>query len=215
MKQTTEPLSFPRSLLVTALVSIWTLAFIVLLPYFIGSSTISPALWIHLSATLVMLLLIIRLGGNMTDTLLLYAIKFYWFMLAVLVGVIYWYIDHWLVDQIFNTNNSESIQSWQQANSNYHFFSVFISSVIMAPVFEELFFRGLIFRSLLKQFNCIFATIVSALLFALIHWSWPEFFSLFLVGLIYAVLAYKSNSVMTPLIAHLVHNLMTYFYYIQ
>jgi len=215
LKQNIEPLSFTRSMWVIICVSLWIMTATVFLLYMPSGSTISPALWLHVSATLVMFLLIIRLGGHMKGVLFLHTVKSFWLLLAIVTGIIYWYFDHFLIGALFSTDNSESIKSWQLANANYHFFSVFITSAIMAPVFEELFFRGLIFRSFLERFNLFFATAVSALLFALIHWSWPEFLSLFLVGIIYAVLAFSSKSVITPIIAHSVHNLITYCYFIQ
>jgi membrane protease YdiL (CAAX protease family) len=215
LKPLVESLSFTKSIWTGVAVIFWIFLAVVILPFVQKSSSITPALFLHLSSILLIMFLIIRLGGQISKTLLLNKIKIVWCLVAIVIGLIYWLFDHWLMDGLFKSNSQESIKAWQLANANYHHLSVLISSVIMAPIFEELFFRGLIFNAFLKRFNVIFAAFVAASLFALIHWSWPEFISLFLVGLIYAGLAYKSNSVITPLIAHMIHNLMTYFYFIQ
>ena len=210
-----DALSFGQSIWIAASVVCWVLissAFLLNLP---SNSVISPAFWLHLSATLIMLLLVSRISGNIVGALYLYAIKISWVLLAVLIGIIYWYLDHWLMSTIFNTNSEASIENWNQSNAKYHVLSVFFSAVILAPLFEELFFRGLIFNCILQRFNFVSAITISSLLFTLIHWSWPEFISLFFAGVIYALMTHKSNSVMTAVIAHIVHNLMTYFYYIH
>ncbi len=216
MPAATDNLTFKQSIWIATWVSLWVLSAIALLLYLPVSSVLTPALWLHLSATLLLLLLSYRLSGQRKYNLLINPVKLKWLLLSTAVGVAYWLIDHWLIDVwLNNSNNSASIESWQQANARYHWVSVFISSVIMAPVFEELFFRGLIFRALALRFNVVLAALTSAGLFALIHWSWPECISLLLVGLIYAALTHKSNSVLTPIVAHMTHNLITYLYYSQ
>ena len=198
-----------------ASVVLWVVLVAALLLFVPIKTVISPTLLLHLSAVLMLLLMIKRLGGGITETLCLYAINFKWLLTAVLVAVGFWLIDHWLMVDLFKINVLEDIANWQQANASFHYLSVFIGTVLLAPVFEELFFRGLIFRSLMQRYHVISAALVSATLFALLHWSWPEFISLFVVALIYALLAQRSKSTLTPIIAHLVHNLMTYIYYSQ
>lgn len=192
----------------------WVLLAIGLLLFAPISYPITPALWLHLTTALLLVLLIKHFGASIISTIQLNTVETKWFVLTICIAVLYWLVDYWAMKFVFNINHSATITAWNQANSGYLTWSVFISSVLMAPVFEELFFRGLLFCAILRRFNEVSAALISALLFALIHWSWPEFISLFLAGLIYAGLAYKSKSVITPIIAHMVHNLMTYVYYV-
>jgi len=186
---------------------------IALMLHFPNDSVITPNLGLHLSATLVMLLTIKRFDGDITKTLGWYWVKPQWLFLAVFIGMAFWLFDHWLLYYQFSSDSYEDIKNWQLANAEYHFLGLLIGSVFMAPIFEELFFRGLIFRGLVHKYHFIIAALTSALLFALIHWSWPEFISLFTVGVIYALMAYKSHSIFPSLIAHVTHNLLTYIYY--
>ncbi len=48
-------------------------------------------------------------------------------------------------------------------------FYVFLTMVIVAPVFEELLFRGIIFRGLKENYPSFWAFTISALFFGLLH----------------------------------------------
>lgn len=192
---------------------IWILAILGLILSLPNSSSISPAIWIHGSAILLIIFMIKRFGYQILSVISLHSVKWRWLIISALVAIIYWFLDHWLMINVFKSDASSSIESWKTANKQYHIISVFVSSVVLAPIFEELFFRGLIFNQLSKRINLWIAAGVSALLFALIHWSWPEFISLFLAAMIYAYLCNKSNSLIAPLVSHIGHNLITFIYY--
>ncbi len=183
--------------------------------YFPNQSRITPALWLHGTSLLLVFLLIKRFGFKLRKTFLLEPPVSIWFLAAIIIGIVYWFVDHWLMDDIFGLNSEAAITSWHNANSRYYPLTVFISSVLVAPLFEEIFFRGLVFKQLSNQLNVLFAALFSALFFAAIHWSWPEFISLFVAALLYAYLLHRSQNLYIPLLAHIVHNLMTYMYFIQ
>lgn len=195
--------------------AIWIILAIGLITSVPSDSKFTPALWIHASSTLILLLLIKRLGGDLLATLRIKRLPGRWILIAVMAALIFWIFDHWLINDLFNINTQVSISHWQQTNVQYWPMTVFVGSVILAPLFEELFFRGLLFNHLKSIINPWFAAFVSALLFALIHWSWPEFISVFFAGILYAWLTHQSKSVITPLIAHTLHNFMTYLYFNQ
>ena len=77
--------------------------------------------------------------------------------------------------------------------------------VIIAPVFEELIYRGIA----LNCFNAVnrtFAVIASSLIFALMHANFNQIFNGFLLGLVFAYIAMKSKSIIPAIICHIVAN---------
>lgn len=214
MKPTTNSLTYSQCLWTALIVALWVLLFIVIMVAFPSNSHSTPTFWLFITSILVLLFSIKRFGGNIKKTLGFNRIHIFWGLFAIGLGVGYWFVDFWFIHQLFNLDPSEAIQSWRQANVTYLPITVLISSVIMAPLFEELFFRGLMFRTMAGRMHWLLAASISAVLFALIHWSWPEFISLFAVGLIYALSTHKSGSVIPAIIAHMVHNLITFGYYV-
>ncbi|MDL2223756.1 CPBP family intramembrane metalloprotease [Bacteroidales bacterium OttesenSCG-928-M06] len=86
---------------------------------------------------------------------------------------------------------------------------VFIKAVIIAPVFEEFLFRGVILNALLKKWNPRNAIILSALLFAIPHFD--NLLGPFLYGLFIGWIYYKCNNFVLCIISHLVVNLFAFF----
>jgi membrane protease YdiL (CAAX protease family) len=79
---------------------------------------------------------------------------------------------------------------------------------IFAPVAEEIFFRGLIFRWLLQKYALPTAVIVSALFFAVIHFNLTGFTDYFLVGISNALLAYYAESLWPSITLHVSINIL-------
>lgn len=79
--------------------------------------------------------------------------------------------------------------------------------VVAAPLCEELMVRKLILYPLRKHGDW-FAIITSALIFGFIHGNWDQLPYAFVVGVLYGLLAVKSNSVIPTLILHALNNLL-------
>ena len=72
-------------------------------------------------------------------------------------------------------------------------------------ILEELIFRGVIFNGY-KKLGSIKAILISSALFALIHGSLQQLLFPFLFGLILSFTAYKTGSVIAPMIIHFMNN---------
>lgn len=77
--------------------------------------------------------------------------------------------------------------------------------VVLAPVAEELFFRGMLYP-LLREWGSGIAIVGSALLFSLAHLMPVLFPSLFFVGLILGFLREQSNSTIPGIVLHMMQN---------
>ena len=92
-----------------------------------------------------------------------------------------------------------------------YYLVLFYSVVIIAPITEELFFRGFIY-SIIRKYNGITkALIVSTALFALAHFDIHfRFIPLVLSSIFLAYLYEKSKSLIPPIIVHAVFNFIVF-----
>ncbi len=86
---------------------------------------------------------------------------------------------------------------------------LFIFLVIGAPVIEELFFRGLLFRSLRRRFGPWPAIVGSAVVFGLAHFELLQLPALIAFGLVLGFMAEKSGRLGPGIVAHAAFNAAT------
>ena len=85
--------------------------------------------------------------------------------------------------------------------------AIFVSTVIMAPLIEELICRGLMLSRLRKGMPDWAAVLVSSLIFGLAHGQIVWITYAFLLGVVFGVVAVKSESILPGLVMHMVFNL--------
>jgi len=78
--------------------------------------------------------------------------------------------------------------------------------VIVAPVTEELLFRGLILRGLLSRYRPAVAALLTSLLFAALHVNPWQFLSAFFLGIVLAWFYLRTGSVLVCVIGHAIAN---------
>ena len=83
---------------------------------------------------------------------------------------------------------------------------LFVAGAIIAPVVEEIFFRGFVFAGLRPRYGWKKAALISSLLFALIHLQPTAFLPIFLLGLIFALLYQYSGSIWPAILMHFATN---------
>ncbi len=86
-----------------------------------------------------------------------------------------------------------------------------ILSVTLAPLMEELFFRGFIYPVLARSLGLPVAVFLTALAFALLHgaqlgFAWGPVLVIFLVGLVLTMVRAKQNSVAASVLIHMAYN---------
>ena len=80
--------------------------------------------------------------------------------------------------------------------------------VIVAPLGEEIFFRGFLYKALRRRFRVWAAAFVSAVVFGLVHYYWLLIPALFVVGLGLALLYERQRSLLAPVVAHATFNIV-------
>lgn len=83
---------------------------------------------------------------------------------------------------------------------------VILFLTVFAPMVEELFFRGLLLRSLLARTRAPIAVLVSALLFALAHFQLAQFAGLAAFGVVLGLLAWRTGRLTPGIGAHAAFN---------
>ncbi|MFV0483501.1 MAG: lysostaphin resistance A-like protein [Bacteroidales bacterium] len=90
--------------------------------------------------------------------------------------------------------------------SEFGFAGQAVRVAIFAPVVEELIFRGVIMRGLLRKYSPFFAIVFSALLFAAYHLNPWQFSVALYLGLFLGWLRYKTRNIWLPIAAHALNN---------
>ena len=100
------------------------------------------------------------------------------------------------------------------------FVVIAIATVMFAPAMEELFFRGLLLKALVRLFTplraaggtrvagVVLAVILDGLLFGLAHGEWVQLAGLAVFGIILAAVSYRTGRLGMNMVAHATFNLV-------
>lgn len=103
-------------------------------------------------------------------------------------------------------------------NSDLGVWGGILRVVIIAPIVEELIFRGVIMAGFMRNYNAGYAIFFSALLFALFHLNPWQFPATFMLGLVLGWLRYRTGSILACIMGHAIHNglvFLTVTYYLK
>lgn len=90
-------------------------------------------------------------------------------------------------------------------------FPSMLSFVILPPIFEELLFRGVIFKGL-KPYGKAFSIFFSGLFFAIFHMAIDQFIYQLLFGMLLAIIMYKENNILYTILMHTTNNLLAFLF---
>ncbi len=78
--------------------------------------------------------------------------------------------------------------------------------VILGPLAEEMFFRGLLFPPLAKLTGGWWSVLITAALFATLHLNWAGWLPIFGLGVLLARAYQQTGSLLVPVLIHSLHN---------
>jgi membrane protease YdiL (CAAX protease family) len=84
-----------------------------------------------------------------------------------------------------------------------------INVVLVAPLFEEFFFRGFLFQQFRRYFGTMHGVALSALVFAAVHTSMESFLPLFGLGVMLALVYHATRSLWASIVTHALWNFGT------
>lgn len=181
--------------------------------FFLGSADgtiVSSSILISCLLLTLLIIAIVRVkGGDVRQYLALHS--FSWLTAAAMMAILVLFmlgsqiVTHWLdktpldfVDPLYQSVNSVWL--------------LVIAMVIVAPIYEELVFRGLLWSAISEQFSeprgTITASIVTSIIFAVIHLQYGlyEITTIMLLALIFCYARIKSGSVLLPILLHIINN---------
>jgi len=88
--------------------------------------------------------------------------------------------------------------------------ATFVGLVILTPIFEEIIFRGVLFRGLRRRLPFWFAAVLTSLAFATAHLQLNVAVDTFALSLVLCYLVEKSDSVIPGMLLHAVKNTLAF-----
>ena len=89
-----------------------------------------------------------------------------------------------------------------------------VAAIAIAPVVEELLFRGVLFTAVLKARPFLFAALLSGLYFSLVHFHAPSLLPLLALSMAFSAGYAATGSILTPIVMHALFNLTSVLLYL-
>jgi membrane protease YdiL (CAAX protease family) len=107
------------------------------------------------------------------------------------------------------TDTQEVVRIFENAPNFAQRFPIILVAVVIAPIAEELAFRGYLYGVIKRYLGAVPALVLSGLLFALIHLNLPSFFPLFVLASVFALAYELSGSLLVPMSMHALFNTLS------
>jgi membrane protease YdiL (CAAX protease family) len=214
-----NPIMLYQSLLVFIAIALWVIIASAAIEQFRWHLKFSSGLLIHSGIIVISIASVATIIKSRNFSAILNAISFNkpacrYYLIAIVLALVIWIADFWLQLFFFLDDGKKDGLSLQTDINHFGVLSIVIASCLLAPIAEEILFRGILLKGLLEKSGPFTAIIISALLFAVIHFSSQDFISLFIAAFCYAFLTIKAQSILPAILAHLINNGVTIYYLI-
>lgn len=126
----------------------------------------------------------------------------------LLIPLVYWPIIE-LADIDLDDLSAPARELTERAVEPFGVVMLVLFVGVAAPIVEEIFYRGLLQRSLARRFGPGVAVVGTAVIFAASHLQLLQFPALLLAGLVFGILAQRSGRLGSAIAAHMVFNMVT------
>ncbi|XZH53429.1 lysostaphin resistance A-like protein (plasmid) [Clostridium perfringens] len=83
-----------------------------------------------------------------------------------------------------------------------------IITIVLIPIYEEIFYRGIIFGYLRKNLNIVLAILFQSLIFGLMHLNLVQGIYTFILGIVLALIYIYTDSILGNITIHIIFNLL-------
>ena len=90
------------------------------------------------------------------------------------------------------------------------YIAVAFAGAVVAPIVEELFFRGYVFNAYLGEKSIATAYIASAIVFSVLHGLPTLLPVIFMMGIVLAYVYRRTGSIIAPIVAHMLNNSLAF-----
>lgn len=101
---------------------------------------------------------------------------------------------------------------FNQLTQRYEYLLAFITLVIIAPVAEEMLFRGYLYDRLRRFVPIWLAILMTSCLFGLAHGAWNLVFDTFALSVVMCLLREYTGSIWTSILLHMTKNGIAYYF---
>jgi membrane protease YdiL (CAAX protease family) len=110
----------------------------------------------------------------------------------------------------FNANETQDV-GFAQLTRYFEYLLAFITLVIIAPIAEEVLFRGYLYGKLRKLVPVWLAIVLVSVLFAAIHGRWNVAIDVFVLSVVMCSLREMTGSIWTGIILHMMKNGLAFY----
>ncbi len=110
----------------------------------------------------------------------------------------------------FNSNQSQDLMIGKGLSPSNAILA-FAALVVVAPVFEEIIFRGFLFGTLRRTIPVLAAALVTSIVFGVVHGQWNVGIDVFALSLISCFLRYKTGSLWPSIVLHMTKNGLAFY----
>ncbi|MBP9827351.1 CPBP family intramembrane metalloprotease [Candidatus Saccharibacteria bacterium] len=107
-------------------------------------------------------------------------------------------------------NLDETQEVFEFGLSHWGIIFSFIATVLVAPIIEEVIFRGLIFPALATRWRMWIAAMISSAIFALMHGQLNVGIYTFVFGILLCWMYQRSGSIIPGIVLHFMNNLIAF-----
>lgn len=115
---------------------------------------------------------------------------------------------YWLVSLVLSALPATWLEGYSDASAGLEYTGVlpFFALAVVAPITEEVIFRGLIFTRLDRAMSGRLAVVLSAVVFGLCHGQFIWFCYALLLGMVFGGVTRRSGSIFPSMLMHVVFN---------
>ena len=81
-----------------------------------------------------------------------------------------------------------------------------IVAVVIAPIFEEILFRGILYQFLRRKGNVVLAIVISSTIFSLLHCNSAQLLPILGLGMLFCFIFEVTGSLVASIVVHMINN---------
>ena len=128
-------------------------------------------------------------------------------ILLLFVGL----LNQYLLTNFFDIEikPQEILEKFKELENSFEISIFVIGSAVVAPIYEELLFRGIIFPKLIQKTNFTIALLLSSLIFAVLHFHLSALLPLFVLSIILSITYLYTSTIWASISLHALFNLIS------
>lgn len=125
---------------------------------------------------------------------------------VVSVSLVSILVSHWLQQVWPDLQPQQMVETFQASSSIGLKLLVIVAAVIIAPLSEEILFRGFVYGVLKRYTDAPFAALSSSLMFAIIHMHLGSLLPLCMLAVLFCIAYEITGCLLVPMLLHIIFN---------